>query len=503
MNGYELYDLVVINENETAVVINVGNEKLRLLNHNDTVKEILPQELHGKRNSQSQRSSAFDSQQNTVKVGDTVNVTAGLHANKSGTIKHIMKGNLWLHSNTFLKNSGVFVVKGRSCVLAGNAKKISSTLVDLSSNTGNINISRPTVSTSKPPPGKIAPGHGTGRGKTGRDPDIGRTVRIIRGGFKGLLGTVVDVTASHYSLELLARMKKIVIEKNLTTPADSSTTQHSYDSISGGMNTPGILGGITPRAGYGAQTPRYVGSETPGYSGSETPSASRTPGGGNYGGGEDIWRVTASDSVATPAHTPSAGSASVQGWSGKSSGPGTGWNSNTSNNNSFGNSTSWNVGSNSTNAQPATGSWNNTSSSTVNPPSAWSSSNSTNLDMPSTSGWTGSNSTAASSDWVNNTNSSSSANPGTWNSPHSNNLWGTKQASSEWNTTDNVNHRASTGSAAAFSPSPFLDPTSEYNDWVKNIVLVFVRGEFTGKLAVLESPRNVSNRFLVCAIETI
>jgi hypothetical protein len=31
-----------------------------------------------------------------------------------------MKGTLWLHSTSYLKNSGIFVVKSRQCVVAGS-----------------------------------------------------------------------------------------------------------------------------------------------------------------------------------------------------------------------------------------------------------------------------------------------------------------------------------------------------------------------------------------------
>jgi transcription elongation factor len=61
---------------------------------------------------QSPRAMTLDAQQNTIKIGDTVTVTAGAHAKLIGTIKHTIKGSLWLHSNTYLKNSGIFVVRG-------------------------------------------------------------------------------------------------------------------------------------------------------------------------------------------------------------------------------------------------------------------------------------------------------------------------------------------------------------------------------------------------------
>jgi transcription elongation factor len=326
LNGYELYDLVVLNENETATVIHVGAERLRVVNHTDTVKEVLPQELSGKRNTQSQRSSAFDAQQNTIKVGDTVNVTSGPHANRSGTIKHIMKGNLWLHSNAYLKNSGVFVIKGRACVLAGSSMGIASNSSKLYGRsaayganemtfptTAN-SLIRPTISTSKPPPGAKS-GGGGGNFKGGKDPDIGKTIRIIRGSFKGLLGTIVDVTATHYSVELLARMKKIIIEREHTlivgtkngAIASTASTNPNYPD---GSATPYIGASDTPRHMLaGSHTPRF-GSETPSaHYGSETPG-SRTP--NVQSSDADIWRVGTYDSISTPAHA--MGSGSGRGW---------------------------------------------------------------------------------------------------------------------------------------------------------------------------------------------
>jgi len=38
---------------------------------------------------------------------------------KSGTIKHIYKSTLWLHSAQHMKDSGIFVVRSRSCIVAG------------------------------------------------------------------------------------------------------------------------------------------------------------------------------------------------------------------------------------------------------------------------------------------------------------------------------------------------------------------------------------------------
>jgi len=292
--GYELYDLVIVNENETACVINVGAERLRVINHMDIVKEIMPQELHGKRNTQSFRSTAFDGQNNTLKVGDTVNVTSSTYVNRSGTIKHIMKGMLWIHSNSFLKNSGIFVIKGRSCVLAGSNRRQQNEMSNAILNNGLFGIgstvAKPTIATGKP---VHKPNSTYGSKYSGKDPDIGKTVRIIKGGFKGLLGQVVEATPTHYSLELLSRFKKIAIEKEKTVivgTKEGSLTQ-TYNE-----NAPTDYFNIATPAQL-PNTPRV---------GNETPYGDATPAAGN----DSAWGITGDDSVWGLGNTPS-GSNSV------------------------------------------------------------------------------------------------------------------------------------------------------------------------------------------------
>ena len=77
LGGFELFDCVSLSENETAVIINVGLEKLRVINHMNTVKEVYPQDIMNKRNAQSSKQSAFDQSQGTIKPGVQVTVKTG------------------------------------------------------------------------------------------------------------------------------------------------------------------------------------------------------------------------------------------------------------------------------------------------------------------------------------------------------------------------------------------------------------------------------------------
>lgn len=300
--GYELYDLVSLNENESALVIAVGAEKLKVINNLNVVKDVLPLEVQSKQNQQSQRSTGFDSQHNTVKVLDTVNVVAGQFAKSSGTIKHMMKGNFWLHSNTYMKNSGVFVVKSRNTAVAGGGRVVNTSKYvnlaatpTLGSNTGSVGSRTST------------PGGAGGFGnRNGRDPALNSTVKIIKGSCKGLLAQVVGTTPTHFTCELLARMRKIVIERDKVEPVGDrdgsfSSLARSTNGAAGGAvpgtpfyaaQTPLYAGNATPMHRESGATPMHYGGDTPKYGNATPVEGGSTPG---YGVGENVWKINSLD----------------------------------------------------------------------------------------------------------------------------------------------------------------------------------------------------------------
>ena len=281
LGGYELYDCVSLSENETAVVIHVGAEKLRVINHMNVVKDVYPQEITSKRNALSAKQTAFDSTQTNISPGDIVKVLTGHeYIGKSGTVRHIMRGNLWIHSNNHLKNSGVMVVRGRSCVLAGSNTASSSQARNNAVAAQSIAIAT------------FAPSNRTGN----KEAAIGKTVKIIRGGFKGFLGNVVEATPTHFTLELLARVRKIVIERVKCKEVGDKDGAFDKTAI-GGVGATGTGDVVGPLADIAtpfltADTPMHMlGSETPMFEqGNATPYGNETP-----GRSDDIWKVNESD----------------------------------------------------------------------------------------------------------------------------------------------------------------------------------------------------------------
>eukprot|EP00599_Poterioochromonas_sp_BG-1_P011272 CAMPEP_0173156230 /NCGR_PEP_ID=MMETSP1105-20130129/14646_1 /TAXON_ID=2985 /ORGANISM="Ochromonas sp., Strain BG-1" /LENGTH=1165 /DNA_ID=CAMNT_0014072945 /DNA_START=63 /DNA_END=3557 /DNA_ORIENTATION=+ len=288
--GFELYDLVKLNENESAVVINVGTEKLKVMNHLSDVKDVAPQEIRGKLNNISQKTKALDASQNSMGVGDTVHVLSGPSSKLSGTIKHINKATLWLHSNTYHKNSGIFVVRGRNVALAGvsannsgggsmsvgggfnhyggaGSNPLGSTISQQSTPSLGF-VSRTPVGRNNGGPG----GGGGGRGG-GRDTARGKTVRITKGKYKGKLGQVVDETTTHYSVEILSMFKKDMVKKVdaiIVGDKEGSFDRHrsaahvaaELPEYSIAASTP-YLSAQTPIHVLGSETPRVFGNETP------------------------------------------------------------------------------------------------------------------------------------------------------------------------------------------------------------------------------------------------
>jgi transcription elongation factor SPT5 len=317
LGGYELYDLVMLSANEYAVVIFVGTDFLRVLTQHDHEKNVRPVEIKGKKSSMRGASGAFDHMKNPLCVGDSVSVVEGIHAKKTGTVKHINRSVLWLHSTTYLKNSGIFVVKGKSCLLAGGQVK------DASAATTAAVIN----ATYGGGAGGVGGASITNRGGGGafskhgsKDPMVGKSVTITRGSYKGMLAHVVDVTDTQFSVELHGRLKKVSIDKNFVIVAgdkegaidkEGRHVQEGVDGYMGGIPSTPALIAQTPM--HLAETPLYMtGNETPLHGSVSTPSRPDTPGRDADAYGYDVWKPNALDSMPPP----SAQSASSSGWGG-------------------------------------------------------------------------------------------------------------------------------------------------------------------------------------------
>lgn len=280
--GYELHDLVVLSgggtTNEVGVIVRVGREDFTVMNNHGIIREVRPEELRGKRNSSSSKAVALDAQGNQIRVGDSVQVVEGPHKGKTATIKRLNRAQLFLYSQTRTEHSGIFVVRSRSCQLAGNP-------VQNASNTTNVLASPMSTPQSHSSRGPV--------GRRGDDGLSGKTVRIQAGNWKGYLGTVSDATPTHVQVELHSRLKKVmVVREKVAVVGDkfgaTEEAEHANTNPMMAPTTP-FLGGATPMHGgatpmHGGATPMHGGATPMHSAGSSTPSHS------GMGNSDDVWR---------------------------------------------------------------------------------------------------------------------------------------------------------------------------------------------------------------------
>ena len=264
LQGYELYDLVVLSgggsANEVGVIVRVGREDFTVVNNHGIAREVRPEELVGKRNSTSSRAVALDVQGNQIRVGDSVNVAEGPHKGKTATIKRMSRAQLFLHSQTRSEHAGIFVVRSRSCILAGSKSQNRGTGMDAG------------VSPFATPQSQSHGGPAAGRGRKD-DGLIGKTVRVRAGQWKGYIGTVTDSTATHIQIELHSRLKKVmVVRERVIVVGDKFGATDNPDQNGpvgvvvaphAAMATPmHALGGATPAIhAFGGATPSHGDSE--------------------------------------------------------------------------------------------------------------------------------------------------------------------------------------------------------------------------------------------------
>ncbi|CAM9770784.1 unnamed protein product, partial [Choristocarpus tenellus] len=169
---------------------------VEVVNNAGTVKKVHPQEIRGKRNTQSRRAFVVDAQQNQLEVDNVVSVVEGRYARSTGTIKHIDRTTLFLHSRTHTQNGGVFPVRARSVLLAGRQNKAQTAVGYM----GEINASAKN---------NIVKDH-----RNRNDEMLSKTVKVVKGQHKSLLGLVVEATDTHVKVELHSKLKKVTIPRN-------------------------------------------------------------------------------------------------------------------------------------------------------------------------------------------------------------------------------------------------------------------------------------------------
>ena len=187
--GYELYDLVAVEQNVAGVVVHVGRTELRILDNHAALRTIKPEQLRGKLNRKSMTAVALDSQTNTISPGIMVTILDGPHKKTDSTVKHIFKHFLFLHANSRIENAGMIVVRARTVKVTGQL-------------TGQADLKGLALGGAQGGGGAGGKGGKGGKGSGTMDELVGMTCRIKRGKHKGMIGMCVDSTETHLKIEV-------------------------------------------------------------------------------------------------------------------------------------------------------------------------------------------------------------------------------------------------------------------------------------------------------------
>lgn len=361
IGDYELFDLVVLDSQTVGVIVGIESETCKVLTNagemgkGDTRICRLP-DLKRKMNNR--RATAQDGARNEVSVNDIVSVEEGPLRGRSGTVKHIMRGFLFIQSRDIHEHGGYACVLGRSCHVRGgkNRSNQMSSLGGIMATPGNILATpgynaggvpaSPAYNTSSAPP-PITSGGYAGRLATQQDRVLeGKRVRMKKGPYHGQTGIIKSANATHVRVELEANMRTVTVSRG-DLPAELGgqaaprapmgmgfgamrtgmgmgiMAQHSFPggrtpmhwSQEGGVAGPGGSGsGVTATPAYysamASATPMHPGmtpgrdavTKTPAYDAAwaATPAHPGFGSVGGGGGGEDDERWQQSDAMRMP-----------------------------------------------------------------------------------------------------------------------------------------------------------------------------------------------------------
>lgn len=273
LGGFKLYDLVMLSQAQHAIIVHIGTGDLRVMTQTGTSKSVRLAEIRKKCNLASERSSALDNSHNTIQSNDVVKVVNGANKGREGTIKHMFRSILFLHSRMITENSGVFVDRARNVTLSGS--KVRAPISGLGARGGGR-------------AGRGGRGGGGPRGRRGEEELVGKSVKIKgKGRFKGYIGIIVNVHDDTVRVELHGKNKSINFSREKV-------------EVIGNVN--GRMDGVS--TGLQAAATPVVGGQTPMHA-TATPMHQPTP---------------LADNPGTPLHAP--GTPSMDAWDPSSTGPG-------------------------------------------------------------------------------------------------------------------------------------------------------------------------------------
>ena len=183
---FRLHDLILLQAATASlampsvgVIIRLEKNALQVIDNHGKVRAVRPADAQPQK--RSQLVNALDAEQRVMGQGDMVKVTDGTNKGKTGTIRHVFRSFLFLHSPERMENSGIFVVRAKQATLTGQSKHTENAAPNLVPR-GGMGMGPPGGGGFGPPGGRalepMGMGMGRGRGPPPPPPRTNRTRRV-------------------------------------------------------------------------------------------------------------------------------------------------------------------------------------------------------------------------------------------------------------------------------------------------------------------------------------
>jgi transcription elongation factor SPT5 len=255
VGGFNLYDMIRIDNNTMAVVIKSDKDVYKVLDNNGVVRSLRLQEMGPKRNTRDGY-RMLDKNATQFGVGDSLRVVDGPYKGREGVAKQLFRAFVFIHARDVVENSGIFVTRADFCEVRGNRM-----------------AQQGSMAPPKPPSGL----RGVAFKGRSTHPLMDKTVRIRRGPYKGYLGIVKDVADQTARVELHSQMKIVNVSVN-DVKEDAAENQKPATTYPTRSVYRGDDGGRTPRRVYlDTPNPYLETPRTPSHDRIWNPNAPNTP----------------------------------------------------------------------------------------------------------------------------------------------------------------------------------------------------------------------------------
>lgn len=275
-------DLVQLDPQTVGVIVRLEKENLQILTQQGRVRPYKSQAVT-KKSESTKKAVALDKDNNPIHVKDQVTVIDGPFKGKSAVVKHIYRSYVFLHSKSVIEQGGMFVCKSRLMQVigsSGNQNVATGFAAPGGLNAGFMSprIASPQHPTQKEPGGMMPMGNSPFGGRDRQSTALfGKTIRIVKGPYKGHVGIVKDAKQGNARVELHSACTTITVQIGNIKLADGGVIPESMGLNYSQRQTP-AYSAATPSHG-GGRTPSHVGLQTPMHDGSQTPmhNSGQTP----------------------------------------------------------------------------------------------------------------------------------------------------------------------------------------------------------------------------------